>query len=117
MQIHNGLYRFPVRECDIMEETAAQESIRQFLLIIRCDDDDRAFLCLHCLASLVAVEFHAVEFLEQVIRRSEEHTSELQSLMRISYAVFRWKKQKTRHHNTQHQHQPQQSHTHQLLPE
>src|SRR3546814_5622526 len=25
-------------------------------------------------------------------RRSEEHTSELQSLMRISYAVFCWKK-------------------------
>src|SRR3546814_4044586 len=25
-------------------------------------------------------------------RRSEEHTSELQSLMRISYAVFSWKK-------------------------
>src|SRR3546814_7537664 len=25
--------------------------------------------------------------------RSEEHTSELQSLMRISYAVFRWKTQ------------------------
>src|SRR3546814_3165830 len=27
--------------------------------------------------------------------RSEEHTSELQSLMRISYAVFRLKKNKT----------------------
>src|SRR3546814_4973695 len=27
-------------------------------------------------------------------RRSEEHTSELQSLMRISYAVFRFKKKK-----------------------
>src|SRR3546814_7059399 len=27
--------------------------------------------------------------------RSEEHTSELQSLMRISYAVFCWKKTKT----------------------
>src|SRR3546814_1460709 len=26
--------------------------------------------------------------------RSEEHTSELQSLMRISYAVFCWKKKK-----------------------
>src|SRR3546814_10144913 len=26
--------------------------------------------------------------------RSEEHTSELQSLMRISYAVFRWKKKR-----------------------
>src|SRR3546814_5830973 len=31
--------------------------------------------------------------------RSEEHTSELQSLMRISYAVFCLKKQKTTHSN------------------
>src|SRR3546814_5650783 len=29
------------------------------------------------------------------VRRSEEHTSELQSLMRISYAVFSLKKKKT----------------------
>src|SRR3546814_4394820 len=34
--------------------------------------------------------------------RSEEHTSELQSLMRISYAVFCLKKKKT----TSHRHQP-----------
>src|SRR3546814_1363985 len=35
--------------------------------------------------------------------RSEEHTSELQSLMRISYAVFCLKKKKTQHttHSTQ----------------
>src|SRR3546814_3238929 len=33
--------------------------------------------------------------------RSEEHTSELQSLMRISYAVFCSKKKK-KPHNTQH---------------
>src|SRR3546814_4651083 len=38
-------------------------------------------------------------------KRSEEHTSELQSLMRISYAVFCLKKKKTNHndlisHNT-----------------
>src|SRR3546814_4545120 len=32
--------------------------------------------------------------------RSEEHTSELQSLMRISYAVFCLKKTKKKHHNT-----------------
>src|SRR3546814_1795311 len=32
-------------------------------------------------------------------QRSEEHTSELQSLMRISYAVFCLKKKK-QHHNT-----------------
>src|SRR3546814_8388516 len=34
--------------------------------------------------------------LDQQFRRSEEHTSELQSLMRISYAVFCLKK--TKHH-------------------
>src|SRR3546814_5414026 len=34
--------------------------------------------------------------LESVVyMRSEEHTSELQSLMRISYAVFCWKKKKS----------------------
>src|SRR3546814_1150523 len=32
---------------------------------------------------------------EQAYMRSEEHTSELQSLMRISYAVFCLKKKKT----------------------
>src|SRR3546814_4405365 len=32
--------------------------------------------------------------------RSEEHTSELQSLMRISYAVFCLQKKKTRLHRT-----------------
>src|SRR3546814_3858017 len=43
--------------------------------------------------------------------RSEEHTSELQSLMRISYAVFCLKKQKnnnTKPHNTTHTTQPTQ---------
>src|SRR3546814_4690959 len=35
----------------------------------------------------------------QCLHRSEEHTSELQSLMRISYAVFCLKKKKTK---TQH---------------
>src|SRR3546814_8422019 len=35
--------------------------------------------------------------------RSEEHTSELQSLMRISYAVFCLKKKKIKTHNTTNQ--------------
>src|SRR3546814_3130438 len=35
--------------------------------------------------------------LHQRIARSEEHTSELQSLMRISYAVFCLKKKKKKH--------------------
>src|SRR3546814_5852765 len=37
---------------------------------------------------------------QPLARRSEEHTSELQSLMRISYAVFCLKKKK---HNNTHQ--------------
>src|SRR3546814_1249273 len=36
---------------------------------------------------------------EIVCRRSEEHTSELQSLMRISYAVFCLKKKNTENYN------------------
>src|SRR3546814_8099516 len=36
-----------------------------------------------------------------VTNRSEEHTSELQSLMRISYAVFCLKKKKTRQHKNE----------------
>src|SRR3546814_8215865 len=36
-----------------------------------------------------------------IAARSEEHTSELQSLMRISYAVFCLQKKKTQAHKTQ----------------
>src|SRR3546814_2894653 len=39
--------------------------------------------------------FLAIGLVERRAGRSEEHTSELQSLMRISYAVFCLKKQKT----------------------
>src|SRR3546814_3324140 len=48
------------------------------------------------------------------VRRSEEHTSELQSLMRISYAVFCLKKKKhetTRKHNIQLPHTSTQKHS------
>src|SRR3546814_4416941 len=38
--------------------------------------------------------------LQTTIDRSEEHTSELQSLMRISYAVFCLKKKITKHQTT-----------------
>src|SRR3546814_2374451 len=44
-------------------------------------------------------------------RRSEEHTSELQSLMRISYAVFCLKKKKTTRQKKIHNTDPQQSKT------
>src|SRR3546814_9453313 len=45
------------------------------------------------------VEGHDAEGADALapIERSEEHTSELQSLMRISYAVFCLKKKKLKH--------------------
>src|SRR3546814_6332439 len=46
------------------------------------------------------VHSHAVQYSRS--RRSEEHTSELQSLMRISYAVFCLKKKKKQYTTTQH---------------
>src|SRR3546814_3783234 len=39
---------------------------------------------------------------DKPVHRSEEHTSELQSLMRISYAVFCLKKKKTSKRNSNH---------------
>src|SRR3546814_987987 len=41
------------------------------------------------------VKLAGIELDRKVMARSEEHTSELQSLMRISYAVFCLKKKKT----------------------
>src|SRR3546814_8689918 len=43
--------------------------------------------------------------------RSEEHTSELQSLMRISYAVFCLKKKKDKHIKEKHTHTTQRTQT------
>src|SRR3546814_6099845 len=53
---------------------------------------------------IITRQVHLVDVgnLQLTARRSEEHTSELQSLMRISYAVFCLKKQTTptsRHHH------------------
>src|SRR3546814_4756909 len=40
---------------------------------------------------------HVPDLTDMGRQRSEEHTSELQSLMRISYAVFCYKKQRIKH--------------------
>src|SRR3546814_7722414 len=43
-----------------------------------------------------------LSWVHAITGRSEEHTSELQSLMRISYAVFCLKKKKKKHYNYTH---------------
>src|SRR3546814_5948934 len=56
--------------------------------------------------ALVRLDHHPVAGAEAGVGavgvRSEEHTSELQSLMRISYAVFCLKKKKHQQKNTNH---------------
>src|SRR3546814_7520410 len=44
--------------------------------------------------SLIQGDYMVLRYAEALVPRSEEHTSELQSLMRISYAVFCLKKKK-----------------------
>src|SRR3546814_8220466 len=58
---------------------------------------DRAAECDHAAHALRLVSRHLTH--EHAAERSEEHTSELQSLMRISYAVFCLKKKKKYNHN------------------
>ena len=67
MHAHDGPHRLEIGEADVMEEAAAQEGIRQLLLVVRGDDDHRAMLRPHGLAGLVDVELHPVEFLQQIV--------------------------------------------------
>src|SRR3546814_8634347 len=53
----------------------------------------RAWLCIGRVERLPKPGSYIVQPIEVATARSEEHTSELQSLMRISYAVFCLKKQ------------------------
>src|SRR3546814_2644893 len=57
-------------------------------------DTARSPCCRQCCAAQQFTPFH-IHVSCPPEKRSEEHTSELQSLMRISYAVFCLKKKKT----------------------
>src|SRR3546814_8714539 len=65
--------------------------------IVEPRDRDLLELVVALVAHLVGQRVDAAVFgdVEVMMARSEEHTSELQSLMRISYAVFCLKKKKT----------------------
>src|SRR3546814_4634170 len=54
----------------------------------------RALFCCNMAARIAITLLLFMTFMPQFPYRSEEHTSELQSLMRISYAVFCLKKKK-----------------------
>src|SRR3546814_8116782 len=74
------------------------------LVIIRLVDSWRASRVVHDIRQRQRARHLLVKMVERHVKtrfggirkRSEEHTSELQSLMRTSYAVFCLKKQKTK---------------------
>src|SRR3546814_2355888 len=70
------------------------------LIIGQFDAVELAVPSVQCRRIGVAGPIHAIEIISVIPDRSEEHTSELQSLMRISYAVFCLTKKKTTN-NTQ----------------
>src|SRR3546814_764923 len=96
-------HRFVVDQRVIIPRSPISELLDDGLAPWVADADDVDFvldLCTGsgCLAVLAALAFpnaqvDAVDLSEHALERSEEHTSELQSLMRISSAVFCLKKQ------------------------
>src|SRR3546814_2011906 len=89
----SSFYRLPRRHHKHMKSTNMLErfndEIRRRTYVVRIFPN--APSCLRLVRAL-AVETH------EIWLRSEEHTSELQSLMRISYAVFFLHKKKNKYH-------------------
>src|SRR3546814_1828060 len=87
-----GRFRRPIRDyfaiCDSYYQairTATAQQIETVDMARRALHNDAAEMLVGRLDGKIEVDFDTA-------RRSEEHTSELQSLMRISYAVFCLKK-------------------------
>src|SRR3546814_2046238 len=93
-----GMYEF-MKEMQTLAfrelEPEAYESITKRLDTLRAGDHDQILKISAGLEQLLARAGIEAE----ISGRSEEHTSELQSLMRISYAVFCLKKKKNSTHS------------------
>src|SRR3546814_6977896 len=66
----------------------------QFLIRVAVPHPKTGRYSTNAASTVTPSSFHAATACTVIgtMKRSEEHTSELQSLMRISYAVFCWKK-------------------------
>src|SRR3546814_1748304 len=96
----------PIRQAlgvDVGGKVAFELNERGQVLVSRAESEHEdpaigAFLDL--LAADVQAGRNLSSLPEELAQRSEEHTSELQSLMRTSYAVFCLKKKKDKHTRT-----------------
>src|SRR3546814_5209617 len=83
----SGLSRLPQRRSDASGQAGHQQHARRHADLVAGDE------LAHPVAELRLLRQHRLA-VEPAAQGSEEHTSELQSLMRISYAVFCLKKKK-----------------------
>ena len=67
MHVDDLPHRLAIGKFDVVEEAAAQESVGQFLLVVRRDDDDRTFFRCDGLVRFVDIEAHSIEFLQQIV--------------------------------------------------
>src|SRR3546814_10606908 len=91
----------PLRGCRIwiIRCASPRHKLCSAFCVPRSVSCQRPFSSLSSIASDGACAGAATAAISTSVVRSEEHTSELQSLMRISYAVFCLKKKKHIHHN------------------
>ncbi len=68
VDLDDALHSLRVREADVVEEAAAQESVGQLLLVVARDEDDGPVPGAHEPLRLVDVELHSVELAQQVVR-------------------------------------------------
>jgi hypothetical protein len=67
VHVDDAAHGVAVGEADVVEEAAPQERVRQLLLVVRGDDDDRPLAGDHRLLGLVDVELHAVKLEQQIV--------------------------------------------------
>src|SRR3546814_2810488 len=95
---YTTLFRSAIGECSLGSILVAS-SERGVCAITLGDDPDALARDLQDRFPQARLIGGDAEFEDLVAKRSEEHTSELQSLMRISYAVFCLKQKKNSHNS------------------
>ena len=67
MHIHDVGHRVFIRESNVVKETAAQKSVRQFFFVVGGNQNNRPMTRLNGFVRFVNIELHAVQFTEQIV--------------------------------------------------
>ena len=91
MHVDDLLHRLFIGKADVVKEAATQEGVGQFLLVVAGDEDDRPVARLDHLTGFVDIEFHAIEFAQQVIGKLDVRFVDLVDQQhRLLFAIERF---------------------------